>query len=392
MKNKIKLSSLARALANDEFVFHFQPVISLFTGKICGAESLIRWQQPDGSLIPPGDFIPLAEETGFITEITQEMLPKIVQALNTLNLLDDKLTISFNISAKDIEDEDFLDYIHACIDGKLDYPQNLCLEITETSFLNNNPHTYQVLEELDQYGITLVLDDFSAGYTSFSTLTSLPLKAIKIALEITQRAAHSRLDFRLLRHLISTAHQLRLDIVAEGVEDMETHSLILANGCTHAQGFYYSPGIPFNQLISLIKQGPVWSEYPFGLEYLALIDHIDFRRDIIRASLMIYNNRDQEIRERALARLPEVNEEKCLFGEWYKKVSPHYKNDPNFDKLGERHHKFHKIANKLLDKAHEDVEYKELDQLINDFSKQSKIALEILHDLENERLKDYFAP
>ena len=109
MKQKFHLTSLAKALANNEFEYYYQPVISLFTGKICGLESLIRWPQADGSIVCPDQFIPLAEETGFITEITQLMLPKVVQGLEKLNIIDNSLFVSLNVSAKDFKDDEFLD-------------------------------------------------------------------------------------------------------------------------------------------------------------------------------------------------------------------------------------------------------------------------------------------
>ena len=139
-------------------------------------------------------------------------------------------------------------------------------------------------------GISIILDDFGEGFTTFSTLTHLPLKAIKIALSVTQRAPTSRNGFRLFRHLVSLAHQLGFEIIAEGVETEEMHSMITSTGCTHAQGYYYGRPMPLDNVIELLKENFVWSENPFGLEHLAQFDHIDFRRDIIRSTLMIFSS------------------------------------------------------------------------------------------------------
>jgi len=392
MKNKMKLSTLAKALVNEEFVFFYQPVVSLFSGKISGAESLIRWIKPDGTIILPGEFIPLAEETGFITEITQHMLPKVIEDIVTLNRIDDSLQVSFNVSAKDFADDEFLDTLFACTTGKLTRPGNLGLEITETAFFPCDENTLQVLRKIDAHGISIFLDDFSAGYTTFSTLTQLPLTAIKVAMGVTQRASQSRMDFRLFRHLASLVHQLDLYIIAEGVEDEETHAMMQSVGCTHTQGYFYGRPMPLADFIELVNQKPVFSEYPFGLEYLAQFDHIDFRRDVIRASLMIYTHADPEIRKRALARLPELGHRECLFGKWYEKVGALNEGNPGYVQIGLEHKKFHDSANALLDKAQTGESWPEIQKMIVEFSNQSKIIMDLIQNLEIQQLKSHFLP
>lgn len=387
----MKISTIAKALVNDEFVFYYQPIVSLFSGKICGAESLIRWKQPDGTIIPPSEFIPLAEEKGFITEITHHMLPKVVLGLETLNQIDDSLFVSFNVSANDFSDKEFLDTLQNTVSGRLRKKENLFIEITETSFLPSDPHIQKNLHEIDEQGLSIVLNDFTSGYTTFSTLTQLPIKALKIAMEVTQRAPTSRMDFRLFRHLVSMANQLRLSIIAEGVENYETHSLMAAVGCTHTQGFYYARPMPLDNFIELLNKTPDWLEYPFGLEYLAQFDHIDFRRDVIRASLMIYRNQEKELRERALARLPELNHEKCRFGVWHKNIESLNKGNKSYLQLGIEHKEFHDIANLLLEKSLAHANWTEIEKIIVNFSNKSKIMMNLIQDLEIKKLKDYFA-
>ncbi len=392
MKNRIKLSKIAKALVNDEFVFFYQPIVSLFTGKICGAESLIRWKGPDGSIIPPDVFIPVAEETSFIAEITQQMLPKVVEDLTVLNRIDDSLCVSFNVSAKDFADDEFLDTLFASTSGKLIKRENLCIEITETAFFPSDGSTQQILREIDAQGISIILNDFSAGHTTFSTLTQLPLTAIKVALDVTQRAPLSKMDFRLFRHLVNLAHQLDLDIIAEGVEDEETHSIILATGCTHAQGYYYARPMPLPDFIRLVNKEPAWSEYPFGLEYLAQFDLVDFRRDVIRASLMICAHPEKEIRERILARLPELDSQKCLFGKWLENIRYLNLGDEDYDQLWMEHEEFHNIANSLLNKAWAGESLDEIKNIMVEFSNKSKKMMSLIQDLEIQKLERYFIP
>lgn len=390
MNQKITLTSIAKALANDEFIFYYQPIVSMLTGKICGAESLIRWRQPDGTIIPPDEFIPIAEETGFITEITRCNLPKVVKDINTLNQINDSIFVSFNVSAKDFADTDFLEALFQATTVKLENLANLCIEITETAFLPSDEHTQKVLHDIDAQGLSIILNDFSAGYTSFNTLTHLPLKAIKVAMDVTQRAAKSKNDFRLFRHLVSMAHQLQLNIIAEGVEDEETHILMAALGCTHVQGFYYDRPMPLADFIELLQKGPSWLEYPFGLEYLAQYDHIDFRRDVIRAALMISTHQDKDLRERSLMRLPELEPKKCLFGQWLENTRPLNLENKTYQLISDEHIEFHHLARTLLDMALEGENKDKITKAIVAFSDKSKQMMDLIQDLEIERLKESF--
>lgn len=390
MNSKISPASLEKALADNQLLFYYQPVVSLFTGKVCGAESLIRWKQPDGLLIPPDLFIPLAEKTGFITEITAAMLPKVVNDLAALNLVDDSLFVSFNVSPKDFNNENFLKNLSQSTSGILRKLENLYIEITESSFLVNDSDIQRILHDIDSQGISIVLNDFSAGYTTLSTLTQLPLKAIKLAMNIVQRAPTSRSDFRLFRHLVGMAHQLHLDVIAEGVENQEVHTLLLATGCTHGQGFFYGRSMPLSTFIELLGKLPRSLEYPFGLEYLAQMDLLDFRRDVIKSALMIYANQDKGIRERALARLPELESKKSLVGEWHKRIGNRNQGSELYRQLSTELKQYHELADTLLRKAISGENREQLQKAIDLFSQKSIIIMDLIHRFEIEGLKEYF--
>lgn len=390
MKPKITVALLEEALTNNRLTLYYQPVVSLFTGKICGAESLIRWNQPDGSIISPDLFIPLAEKTGFITEITKGMLLKVVDDLEALNLVDDSLFVSFNVSPKDFDNENFLKNLSQSTSGKLGKIENLYLEITESSFLINENDTQKTLRDIDSQGISILLNDFSAGYTTLSTLTQLPLKAIKLAMNIVQRAPASRSDFSLFRHVVGMAHQLHLDVIAEGVENQEVHTLLLATGCTHGQGFFYGRPMPLSSFIELLGKLPRWLEYPFGLEYLAQLDLLDFRRDVLKSALMIYDNQDKGIRERALARLPELESEKSLVGEWHKRIGNRNQGSELYRRLSTELKQYHELANTLLREALVGESREQLQKNIDLFSQKSITIMDIIHRFEIERLKEYF--
>ena len=390
MNSKISPASLEKALADDRLIFFYQPVVSLSTGKICGAESLIRWKQPDASIISPDLFIPLAEKTGFITEITKVMLPKVVNDLAAINLVDDSLFVTFNVWPKDFDNGSFLKVLPQSTSGKLAKLENLYIEITESSFLINDEPTQRILRDINSQGVSILLDDFSAGYTTLSTLTQLPLKAIKLDMNIVQRAPLSRSDFRLFRHLVGMAHQLHLDIIAEGVENEETHTIILATGCTHGQGYFYGRPMPIADFVELLGKKLHRLEYPYGFEYLVQLDLIDFRRDVLKAAMMIYTNPDKEFRERVLARLPELGSEKSLVGEWYEKIEYRNKEKESYKRLGIELKQYHNLAENLLGKALSGEDRGKLFQIIALFSQKTITILDLIHNIELEELRTYF--
>ena len=139
MTKKITLIDICKALANGEFIFFYQPIISLVSGKISGAEALIRWRRSDGSIISPAEFIPLSIEKGFITEITREMFPKLLADLVEIDSIDNSLKVSFNVTAQDLEQDDFAEFIGENITRQGINPKRLEMEITENVLMPPNP-------------------------------------------------------------------------------------------------------------------------------------------------------------------------------------------------------------------------------------------------------------
>jgi EAL domain-containing protein (putative c-di-GMP-specific phosphodiesterase class I) len=392
MHTAITLMDICNGLLKKEFIFYYQPLYSLITGHICGAEALIRWIKPDGTLVMPAEFIPLAEEKDIITEISQEMYPRLIDDLASIAELDDSLTVYFNLTGKDLENADLVPGISACLAEKGLNPKMFGVEIVESVLMPPNPKIRQTIFDFAERGHPVVLNDFSAGNTTLNYLSQLPLSAIKLSMNIVKRAPLSRMDFRVLRHLISMGHQLRLDVIAEGVEDDELYNLILSTGCTAAQGFYFSYPLPLNEFLDVLRKRPRWLNYPFGLEYLAQIDHIDFRRDAIREALIIFSNRDEDIRERALARLPLLEHTDCLLGEWYYGIGQEWSSSPGFEELGKVHYQFHQTAKTLLDAAQNNEKWESISQLIEELEHQSREITLHLHKFAITGLLEHYKP
>jgi len=387
MNKEISILEIAKGLSNKEFIFYYQPIVSLVTGQISGAEALIRWQKKDGSLVPPSKFIPLAEDAGFISEIIQEMLPMVFEDLLRINENNKTVSVSFNTSAKDFADTRVVDSISQQLSKCKIEPSRLHVEITETAFLPLDPSTTRALFDIRDLGLEIVLNDFSAGHSTFSYLSQLPFSALKIAMPLVQRIGSSKLDFRLLRHLVSLGHQLEYDVIAEGVENTELHRLILSTGCSSAQGYYYSHPLPLDGFIALLEKQPSWVDFPFGLVYLAQFDIVDFSRDTIREALIIYSNQDEQIRQRAKARLPELKYSETELAKWYSEIEKYEFDLPeNFSAIGLEYNQFHKTSFELIQLAEQNISWNTLEQKIKKLNGHAANLSRILVEIASHTL------
>ncbi|MEW7983335.1 MAG: EAL domain-containing protein [gamma proteobacterium symbiont of Phacoides pectinatus] len=184
---EITLVDLAKAVANDEFVFYYQPQVSMVTGILCGAEALLLWRRSEREIIPPGEFIPLAESSGFIKEITINMVSKLVRDIVIINNLNPALTISFNASAKDFSGSGLVDAIEREVRDNQVAIDALRVELTESVILENDVHTADNLRRLEALGVSLEMDDFGTGFSSLDMLGQWPFSAVKLDQGIISR-------------------------------------------------------------------------------------------------------------------------------------------------------------------------------------------------------------
>ena len=388
----INLTSICKALTAGEFFYYYQPIISLESGKICGAEALIRWKQADGSVLMPANFIPLAESTGFITEMNQELLPGLLEDLNGIIAVAPSSYMHFNLSDSDLKAGGLAELLYKNMVQKGVATGALRVEIVESVFMPPIPHVKETITQLETRGIPVILNDFSAGYTTLNFLSDLPLTAIKLAMNIVQQAITSKKDFRILRHLVSMGHQLDLEIIAEGIETEEMYDLVLSTGATSAQGYYFSYPLPLDGYLGLLQKDSPWSSYPFGVDYLAQIDLLDFRRDVIRAALAIRKYESVEACQRALSRLPVLDFQNSTLGEWYSSFGREWETSAGFGQLRNAHREIHETASRLIEAALNDEPLEHVVQLIKSFSEQSSVVAQALHEIELQGLIKHYQP
>jgi diguanylate cyclase (GGDEF)-like protein len=242
-------SQLNQALENtDELEVWYQPKQNLATGQINGLEALIRWQHPTDGLISPAEFIPLAERTGLICEITNYVIDKVAQHIPTLRELGFDGKISINISANDFLRLNLVNDLLGLLAKHQVATSDIELEITEGAFINDFNHCITRLKSLKQVGFALSIDDFGTGYSSLSYLTKLPVDTIKIDMSFVRQLAKSEQSRNIYQGLIHICKALYFKVLAEGVDDNEQRTILRDIGCDSIQGYLLSKPLAIEPL------------------------------------------------------------------------------------------------------------------------------------------------
>jgi EAL domain-containing protein (putative c-di-GMP-specific phosphodiesterase class I) len=387
MKNNgITLDDLKQALANDEFVFYYQPKVLMFTGEVCGAEALIRWCRPDGSIVLPLDFIPLAEETGFITDITVTMLQKLIVDMNIIHDILDSITISFNVSSRDFDDNRLTDALSSTIDEQLVQPNKLEIELTESWALDHK-HVTESLTRLRRKGLSIAMDDFGTGYATIEALGKLPFNTIKLDQGAVGRIDNTNKDFTIAQSSIWMAHQLELTIVAEGIETEATYQTLQDEGCEVAQGFWISHPLPLAEFLEFIRQKRHTPAVPIAMLHMAQLDHLKWRKAVIDGVFYLISRADDSNCDR-LRGMPELDPKKCNLGQWYYGRGKSFSTAKWYCALEEPHNKLHDLGRELIEAAKNREPKDKLIAMMRRLSAQSTNIIRILQSIENEIVTD----
>jgi diguanylate cyclase (GGDEF)-like protein/PAS domain S-box-containing protein len=243
-------NALRRASDENQFVLHFQPKRDLATGAIVGAEALIRWHDPHRGLVSPGKFVPLLEQTGLIRNVGKWVL---MQALETRRQWQARVPrapkIAVNVSAVQLRDAEFIDWLRQVVDQDPSVRDALELEITESVMMEDVRHTVGMLEAVRGLGIRIAIDDFGTGFSSLAYLAKLPVDCLKIDGSFIRDMETGPEALSLVSTIINLAHSLRLEVVAEGVETTEQARLLRLLGCNQIQGYLLSPPVPASEFL-----------------------------------------------------------------------------------------------------------------------------------------------
>ena len=250
--------ALREAIASQELVTYFQPVYSPNEGRYVGTEALVRWNH-DGRLVPPGEFIPVAEESGLIHEIgAWVMLDACRRTMhwNAGRSDEERMHVAVNVSARQFSRVDFVRRVERILRLSEIPSEDVVVELTETSIMHEDESTLDRLHELKHLGVQIAIDDFGTGYSSLNYLRQLPVDIIKIDRSFISQLEHDAATVAIVDTITSLAHTLGKKVVAEGVESEVQLDVLVQIGCDLVQGFFFEKPVPHDQIERIFIEGP----------------------------------------------------------------------------------------------------------------------------------------
>jgi diguanylate cyclase (GGDEF)-like protein/PAS domain S-box-containing protein len=257
------LGELRRAIEADQLVLHYQPKVDLKTRAVVGAEALVRWRHPKRGMVPPDQFIPLAEQGGLIKPLTRWVLDHALTQCETWTRDRPKIPVAVNLSARNLHDPQLVEQVAGLLASRGVAPELLQLELTESAVMTDPVRAGEILGVLQASGVGISIDDFGTGYSSLAYLRRLPVSELKIDKSFVMGMAHGDEDTAIVRSTNDLGHNLGLSVVAEGVEDESTLDLLGSFGCDAAQGFYMGRPMPPDDLARWLRESP-WGGHPGG--------------------------------------------------------------------------------------------------------------------------------
>lgn len=244
----------------DELVAHFQPVVSLEDGRIVGFESLVRWQREDGSILGPGAFMAVAEQTGFVVEVGRRVVELTVEALSAWRQEvpgGDELRAAVNISARELQRAGLAEELLEAVNSAGVPPSSLVIEVTETVLLGDSSEVLENLHKVGETGMGLSLDDFGTAYSSLEYLLRHPFDHVKLDRSFTSALAPGSRTVALVEAIQRMATSMGALAIAEGVEEPGQRSMLVDAGWTLGQGFLFSPAVPFGETLEMLRSGSI---------------------------------------------------------------------------------------------------------------------------------------
>ena len=252
-------NELKVALERKELVLYYQPIIDLQNMKISGFEALMRWKHPEKGMISPGIFIPVAEESGLIVELSKwalgvscDAVKQLQKVANPQLLAHNPLFISVNFSVKDFSDSDFFKQIESTLAKKSTRPDQIHLEITESLLMEAPEAAKEALEKCRKHGVSVSIDDFGSGYSSLSYLHYFPIDTLKIDQSFIRSMHTHEASFMLVKSIIGLARNLKMKIIAEGIETQQEAKTIRDLGCEECQGYWFAKPMPLEDAMKFV--------------------------------------------------------------------------------------------------------------------------------------------
>ncbi len=379
----ISPGDIQTALEQNQFVFYYQPKVSFLTGRISGAEALIRWRRADGSVMVPTGFIPLAEANGLVPNITRQMFPKLVEDFQFIRAASRWERLAFNISAGDLDAPNLVALIRQAIsEGRLS-ADKLELEITEGTAVSENDVITRSLTGLLAAGVDLCMDDYGTGFSSLATLNRLPFSVLKMDQSFVMRMIRSPKSATLIKTSIAMAQLLGIKTVVEGIESERVYNTLLHYGCTEGQGYWISRPLPLEAYLELLGKDPRWPSSAVGMLRMAEISH-NWTYNLLMDAVFEFLKQGQSAT--AAPELLHMEHTHCALGQWYYGHGQELAKEPDFQCLELPHRRMHEICGQIFEAMEASANADVLEPLLQELSNQSCKMSGCLHRLETRLL------
>jgi EAL domain-containing protein (putative c-di-GMP-specific phosphodiesterase class I) len=251
---------LRRAVEQKHWVLHWQPIVDLTDGSVTGLEGLIRWREPNGGIVPPGEFIPIAEELGLIEAIGDWVIDELAHQHEVWKAEGIDIRLGFNLSPRQLWSGHLAEKLMQKLSSAGVDPHDVVVEITESTAMADPDRTQRVLSELHAWGLTLAIDDFGTGYSSLARLKHLPVDILKIDRSFIHDVDRDGDSGRMVEAMIQLAHGLGMVPLAEGIETEGELTFLRGAGCTRGQGFLFSRPVPAEEIPALLARGTLFAD------------------------------------------------------------------------------------------------------------------------------------
>ncbi len=390
--------ALERAIRNNELVLYYQPKVCLLRGVVIGAEALVRWTDKEHGLILPDAFLPLAEKSGLLHDLTLKLLDQIVDASQLLRARSsagaesgtdadampnmEPLSLSMNVAPNDLASRTISNRIKELLETNTIRPADLQIEITESAAMSNVDKVHDDLCRLKNMGIKILMDDFGTGYSSIDRLSQLPFDALKLDQGVVKRMKTSRQNLDVVRSAISMARELGMTSVAEGVESASVYNFLIAHGCEEAQGYYISRPMSFADFQDFLSVEHSFAGSQIGRVHQASLDLMRYRKMLMDAIFCARLGKGTVLESVAEPGL-DCDVRESRIGSWYYGVGQYLSQHSVFVQIERPMQEVHASGRRFLQLIHSGQSTSELESAMANIDLQVGQLIGLLHRLEH---------
>lgn len=372
---------LQQAIDNDELVLYYQPKVSLLSGEIIGAEALVRWSDGANGIVSPSEFLPLAESSGLLHDLTLQLLDQVIEAGAKLPSHNPDLSLSINVAPDDLASSAISQRIGNALQAGKIKPSDLQIEITESAVMGNVDKVYDDLLRLKEQGIRILMDDFGTGYSSIDRLSQLPFDALKLDQGVVKRMDKSQQNLDVVRSAISMARELGMFSVAEGVETAQVYNFLIAHGCEEAQGFFIARPMTLHDFSRFISRKHDFMGSQLGRVHQASLNLMRFRKSLLDAAFCCRMGKGvalESLTDTALS--AHVSESRL--GIWYFGVGQMLKHHKVYTEIEAPLQNMHNTGTRFLAMLVDGAPEDKLDKILQDLDQQVELLSSKLNALE----------